>query len=44
MTAEIHPMLKRLAFFQNFVKEDGHTPIQIAMVKEAINEILIKCN
>lgn len=44
MTAEIHPMLKRLSFFQNFVKEDGHTPTQIAMVNEAITEILIKCN
>ena len=43
MTAEIHPTLQRLAFFQIFVKEEGHTELQIAMAKEAIHQILIIC-
>ena len=37
-------MLEKLAFFQNFIKEEGHTPLQIAMANEAINQILIICN
>lgn len=43
MTEEI-TMLEKLAYFQRFIKEQGHTELQIAMAKEAINQILIICN
>ena len=43
MTAE-HTTLRNLAFFQNFIKEEGHTEAQIAVAKEAIQQILIICN
>lgn len=43
MTANL-TMLEKLAFFQRFIKEEGHTRLQIAMANEAINQILIICN